>query len=54
MLKSQSQLKNKGKARHQGTTENRHIGHCTHTWDSKGKGRGKVFPLQARFGPEGG
>jgi len=40
-----------GKAKNQGTTENRHVGHCTHSLGSKGKG--KAVPLQARTGPEG-
>jgi hypothetical protein len=42
-----------GKA-HQETTEHSHIGHCTHTAESTGKVKGKVIPLQARCGTEGG
>jgi uncharacterized protein with HEPN domain len=30
---SESIQKNTGKARHQETTENRHVGNCIHTWD---------------------
>jgi len=41
----------RGKERNQGTTENSHIGHCTYTAGSKGKG--KAVPLQAWNGPEG-
>jgi len=35
----------------QRTTEYSHTGHCTLTAESK---KGKLFPLQARCGPEGG
>jgi hypothetical protein len=42
-------LSNTGKARNQGTTETAILGHCTHTLETKGKG--KAFPLQAWTGP---
>jgi hypothetical protein len=34
MEQSQNHSENTGKARNEGTTENSHIGHCTHTWES--------------------